>query len=155
MLWAGIYIALVCLLPALFIYWMVRRGSITDIHMKVRRERFLPFLVSMLCAALTWGIMQLIGASPAMPMMSAFTLAHLTVMALITLVWQISMHAMSISGAMVATGIVFGLFPALIIAPLIPLVGTARLQLERHTLAQVIAGTLVGALITIALFVTL
>jgi membrane-associated phospholipid phosphatase len=87
--------------------------------------------------------------------MSAITLAHLTLMAVITLGWQISMHAMSISGALVATGIVFGLFPALMVAPLVPLVGTARLRLERHTPAQVIAGTLLGALVTIALFVTL
>ncbi len=154
-LWAGVYITLVCLMPALYIGWMAHSGRITDIHMPLRRERFRPFVVSIICAAFTWVLLRWMGASPAMPMMSAFTLVHLAVMALITLGWQISMHAMSISGAMVAVGIVFGLTPALAVAPLVPLVGTARLRLERHTPAQVIVGTLVGALVTIALFVTL
>jgi hypothetical protein len=155
LLWAVVYTVLVCLLPAGFIVWMVRRGSIGDIHMKERRERFLPFIVSILCAAITWLVLSLMNASPAMPLMSVFTLAHLAVMMLITVWWQISMHAMSISGAIVAIGIVFGLLPAVVISPLIPLVGTARLRLERHTLAQVIAGTLVGALVTIGLFAVL
>jgi membrane-associated phospholipid phosphatase len=152
LIWAAVYITLVCVIPALYIVWMVKRGRITDIHMRLRRERFGPFLVSLVGAALSWGVLQLIDASPAMPMMTAFTLAQLAVMTLITLVWQISMHAMSISGAMVTMGIVFGPLPALAVAPLIPLVGTARLRLERHTPAQVIAGTLVGAIMTITLF---
>lgn len=153
--WSLVYIALVCLLPGLYIFWMVRRGSISDIHMQFRQERFWPFVVSITCAAGAWGILQASGAPPPLPLVAVFTLVQLAVMMLITLTWQISMHAMSISGAVVATGIFFGFGPALLLSPLLPLVGTARLRLERHTLAQVVAGSLLGALVTVGLFFVL
>jgi hypothetical protein len=150
---ALVYLILVCLLPALYIVWMVRRGYITDIHMQFRHERLRPFIVSIFCTAATWAILRLSGAPDVMPLMAAIMLAQLIVMTVITLVWQISMHAMSITGAVVAVGLVFGLLPALLVSPLVPLVGAARLRLNRHTPAQVVAGTLVGGLVTIALLV--
>jgi len=120
---AAVYLVLVCLLPALYIVWMVKHGYLTDIHMKVRSERLRPFLVSMACTASTWVILRLFGAPIVMPMMAAIMLAQLAVMTVITLVWQISMHAMSITGAVVAVGLLFGIVPALLVAPLVPLVG--------------------------------
>ena len=41
----------------------------------------------------------------------------------------------------------FGLIPALLVLPLVPLVGAARIQLKRHTIPQVLSGVLVGAII--------
>ncbi len=153
-IWALIYGVLVCLLPMLYIAWMVQRGRITDLHLKYRHERLLPFLVSVLCTGAAWFILRWTGAPPLVPLLAAVTLAQLVMMTLITLVWQISMHAMSIASAVTATALLFGALPALAVAPLVPLVGAARLKLRRHTPAQVIAGTLVGALVTVALVVT-
>jgi hypothetical protein len=148
---ALLYIALVCLMPALYIIWMVNRGYISDFHMKIRSERLRPFLVSIVCTGSTWAILRLSNTPVVMPMMAAIMLALLVVMTIITLVWQISMHTMSITGVVIAVGVFFGLIPALIVMPLVPLVGAARLQLRRHTVAQVIAGTMVGGLVTVAL----
>jgi membrane-associated phospholipid phosphatase len=151
-LWALTYGVLVCLIPVLYVLWMVRRGSISDLHMKVRQERLRPFMVSILCTLMAWWTLWRMGAPPVLPMVAAFTLAQLSVMTIITLVWQISFHAMCITGAVVAAGVLFGPAPALVASPLIPLVGAARLRLRRHTLSQVVAGAVVGALITIVLF---
>jgi membrane-associated phospholipid phosphatase len=151
-LWAGVYTLLVCLFPLAYIAWMVRQGKISDLHMKLRKERLRPFLVSMACTAVAWWSLRLMGAPPVVPQFALFSLVQITVMALITMVWQISMHAMSITCAVVAIGLLFGLAPALVATPLIPLVGAARLKLHRHTPAQVVAGTLVGALIPVLLF---
>ncbi|GIL14257.1 MAG: hypothetical protein BroJett038_29770 [Chloroflexota bacterium] len=154
-LWALTYGVLVCLLPVLYIAWMVRRGSISDIHMRLREERLRPFLVSMFCTGLAWGALRLMGAPSVVPLVAIVTLAQLAAMAAITLVWQISIHAMSITSAVVATGLLFGVGPALVVFPLVPLVGAARLKLNRHTPAQVVAGTLVGALVTVALYISI
>jgi hypothetical protein len=151
LLWAFTYGILVCLMPLLYIMWMVRLGKISDLHMKERRERLLPFLFSMGCTAVAWQVLRLMGAPPMLPMVAIFTLVELAVMSIITVVWQISMHAMSISVAVVATGIVFGPASALVVSPLMPLVGIARLKLGRHTLAQVIAGIVIGAVIPLLL----
>lgn len=152
MLWGLTYGVLVCLIPGLYIAWMVRRGSITDIHMRLREERLRPFLVSIACTGLAWWALRLMGAPSVVPLVAIVTLVQLATMAVITLVWQISIHTMSITSAVVATGILFGVGPALLVSPLVPLVGAARLKLQRHTLAQVIAGILVGAVVTVMLY---
>ena len=147
LMWALTYGILVCLMPILFIAWRVHSGKISDLHMKERQERIVPFAVSIGCAILAWQVLRMMNAPSILPLIAAITLVELVVMLLITFAWQISMHAMSISVAVVATGIVFGAAPALFVSPLLPIVGAARLRLERHTLAQVIAGAVVGALI--------
>ncbi len=147
LMWALTYGILVCLMPILFIAWRVHGGKISDLHMKERQERIVPFAVSIVCAILAWEVLRLMNAPSILPLIAAVTLVELIVMLVITFAWQISMHAMSISVAVVATGIVFGAAPALFVSPLLPIVGAARLRLERHTLAQVVAGAIVGALI--------
>jgi len=155
LLWALTYGILVCLLPIVYIAWMVHQGRITDVHMKERAERIRPFAVSILCSLLAWQILHLMGAPPILPLVAGVTLVQMAVMTLITLVWQISMHTMSITVAVIATGYVFGPASALAVSPLVPLVGAARLKLNRHTPAQVIGGTIIGALIPLLMIALL
>ncbi|MBL8156675.1 MAG: hypothetical protein JNM70_21030 [Anaerolineae bacterium] len=145
--YALVYGVMICLLPLLYIGWMVRRGKISDIHMKERRERIIPFLVSVLCSTLAWVALRAMNAPDILPLVAAVTLIQLSIMAVITLFWQISMHAMGITVAVVAMGVVFGGGAALATSPLVPIVVAARLSLRRHTLAQVVAGTILGVLI--------
>lgn len=153
--WAAVYISLVCLLPIVYIAMMVKRGYISDIHMHVRRQRIIPLLVSIGCTAVAWWMLRLMGAPAVVPKFAMFSLVQLAVMTAITLVWQISIHAISITGITVATGALFGVLPALLTVPLIVLVGAARLHLKRHTPAQVIGGTVVGALVPVLLFLVI
>jgi hypothetical protein len=150
--WALVYGVLVCLLPLLFVAWMVKRGKITDIHMQVRHQRIRPFVVSLVCTTIAWWTLRFMGAPSVVPLFALFSLTQIAVMAIITLVWQISMHAMSITGAVVAALTFFGVLPALILLPLVILVGAARLKLQRHTVAQVLAGVVVGAIVPIFVF---
>lgn len=151
-LWASVYIFLVCVLPILYIAAMVKLGKITDIHLKVRRQRLIPFMVSIFTTTVAGIALALMGAPSIMPLLTLFTGIQLAVTLAITFIWQISMHTTSITGATTATWIIFGTTPALLALPLIPLVGLARLKLNRHTPAQVIAGTMVGIIIPIILF---
>jgi hypothetical protein len=142
--WAGVYILMVCILPIIYIGWMVRRGKITDVHMRVRSQRILPFLVSLVSTAIAWWSLRALGAPPVIPLLALSSLAQIGLMALITLVWQISMHMMSIASAFVTTGLLFGVLPALIVLPLIFVVAAARLKLKRHTMMQVLGGAAIG-----------
>jgi membrane-associated phospholipid phosphatase len=147
--WGAIYAALVCLLPAIYIGVMVWRGHITDIHMPLRHERIRPFIVTVLCAALAWGVLRLLNAPPLLPTFTLFSLVAIGAMLVITLFWQISMHVMSVACAVVAALVLFGLGAGLLLSPLIPVVGAARLKLNRHTPAQVIAGAALGVALTV------
>ncbi len=154
-LWAVTYGMFVCLMPAVYIGWMVWRGKITDIHMQVREQRIRPFIVSIVGTAVAWQVLQLMGAPSLLPLFALFSLIQIAVMLAVTLKWQISMHSMSITCAVVTTGALYGLGPALLVSPLIPVVGAARIKLQRHTLSQVVAGGLVGAILTGAMFLSL
>lgn len=155
LLWAFTYVLMVCGIPALYIGLMVWRGKISDIHMEVRQQRILPFLVSIAGTALAWGILRLMGAPPLVPTFALVTLVLLVTMLVVTLAWQISMHSMSITCAVVATGALYGVGAALLVSPLIALVSVARLRLRRHTVAEVVAGGLVGGGVTLLLLLWL
>jgi membrane-associated phospholipid phosphatase len=151
-LWALLYGTLVCWMPVLYIAWNVRNGNITDLHMKVRRERMRPFLVTLLGTVLACAALWIAGAPRLMPLFAFFTMLQVGVMALITTRWQISIHAMSITGAVVALGALYGLAAGVVLSPLVVLVGTARYRLGRHTASQLVAGGLLGASVTVLLF---
>ncbi len=155
LMWALTYGLMVCLLPGIYIGFMVWRGHITDLHMEVRQERILPFLISLIGTAIAWGMMRVLGAPPLLPVFAIVSFVLLGTMLLVTLVWQISMHAMSITCAVVAAGALYGVGTALLLSPLIPVVGVARIRLHRHTPAEVVAGGLLGGGVTVLLLLLL
>ncbi|MCK6578731.1 MAG: hypothetical protein L6Q98_11555 [Anaerolineae bacterium] len=150
LIWALIYVLLVCVLPALFIAVMVMTGRITDIHVRVRRQRYAPMAVTLFGTTLAWIILSRMDV-PLMPEFALISLIEIAVMLTITLVWQISLHAMSITTAVVVAGAFYGSSTALILVPLIPIVGVSRVMLQRHTVPQVIAGGVIGAGMTLLL----
>ncbi|MDX2140677.1 MAG: hypothetical protein SF123_21520 [Chloroflexota bacterium] len=152
LLWAAIYAVLVCIVPVVFIAVMVQRGLITDIHIKVRRQRIIPFIVTIVCAAIAFVVLLALQAPLLITLFALFSLLQIVVMLIVTTRWQISMHAMAISGAVVAVFALFGGLAGLLVSPVIALVGAARIVLKRHTLAQVIAGAFVGGGMTALLF---
>ncbi len=151
LIWALTYVILVCVMPAFYIGLMVWRGHITDLHMRVREQRIRPYIVSIICTVIAWVALNVMQAPPLLPTFAFITVIQIVAMLIVTLVWQISMHTMSVTSAIVTTGALFGFGLAMLASPLIPLVGAARYSLGRHTLSQLIAGSLLGGLMTLAL----
>lgn len=146
LLWAMIYVIFVSIAPILYILIQVRRGNITDMHMPLREERIRPFIVSLVTAVFAAFLLYIIHASTIMRLFTISSLIQLIIMALITTVWQISIHSVSVSGMVVTAGALFGVNTAIVLAPIILLVAVARLRLRRHTRAQVITGIFVGTI---------
>lgn len=153
--WAFIYSLFICLLPLAFIGLMVWWGKIGDMHMKERRDRLYPFLVSILCTLLACILLYKLDAPRVLPLLALISLINISLIALITIMWQISMHAMSITSATIAVGLFFSVGSAMLLVPLVVLVGAARLRLKRHTPAQILAGTLVGAIAPVIVLLVL
>lgn len=64
----------------------------------------------------------------------------------ITFFWKMSIHVASVAGAIVILVLVFG--PGVLaLAPVVVLVGWARVELHDHTPSQVAAGAVIGALV--------
>lgn len=150
--WAFLYSLFVCVLPVLFIVYQLYTGKIGDIHMKYRHERYQPLLVTIGSTITGWVVLHELDAPVELEILAIISLVQITIISLVTLYWQISMHAMAITSATLAIGVIFNAPLAILTIPLIVLVGAARLTLDRHTPAQVFAGAMVGALAPVVLF---
>ena len=137
--------------PGFLFYLLLRIGLISDLSLKVRKERFYPYFITLL----SYSAMVIFYYKAQMPTwfitMMAGSIAIMIIAILITLVWKISAHMFGVGGLVGGVMSVcyyvehsnpYWLFIGLFI--LAGSVGTSRLILKRHTLAQVIAGFLLG-----------
>lgn len=147
-------LALTCIIPIISIAILHRLGRISDVGVNKQNERTVPYIVTIMgylagaiyltnVNAPQWIAMFLIGAG----------LSAITSM-LINLKWKISAHAAGMGGVLAMFFTIWindyaqhDFFIATSIMILLTgLVGTSRLILNRHTLGQVLAGTLNGFL---------
>lgn len=153
--WSVIFIGLICLLPLTYIVIMVGTGKIGDLHMRRRQDRYKPLLLTIISGVVAWVFLKTQGAPPAFSVLALITIVQMTVILIITFSWQISMHAMAITSATIATAAIFGISAGILLVPLIMLVGAARLSLECHSPAQIFAGAMVGAWVPTLLLIAL
>lgn len=150
--WAGFYIVATIFLPCAYIIWLVRKGYVSDFHLPIREERIRPLLFSLATAVIAWGILHQAAAPGPLKMLASVNGIQAIVFFLITLRWKISLHcaAAAILSQLALTFL--GVF-ALPLTVSVPLIAWSRVHLQRHTLAQTIAGACLGvAIVTPALF---
>lgn len=141
--------------PALTIYALYKMRLISDLSLKRRNERFLPYFFTLI----SYSFMIYKYYRMGMPLWFLFLVASpllvIVLAMLITLRWKISAHMFGVGGLIGGSMAVayfversnpFYMFMGMFMVA--GLVGTSRLLLRRHTLYQVYAGFLLGALIT-------
>ena len=142
-------------IPAILIFMLYKIGVISDLSLKVRRERIYPYIITLLSYSVMIFFYYRMNMPPWFLMIMVSSVAIMLVAILITLKWKISAHMFGIGGliggAMSVSYFVehsnrYFMFMGLFI--IAGLVGTSRLILKRHTLAQVIAGFLLGFLLS-------
>ncbi|MCX5612390.1 MULTISPECIES: hypothetical protein [unclassified Streptomyces] len=149
----GLLAALFCgVVPIGIIVLGVRRGALTDQHIRVRRQRVVPMALSLVSVAAGIGLLHVLGAPADVFALVVAMLAGLVSSLLVTVGWQISIHMSVAGGTVMILLLVFGpqVLPAALIAAAI---GWSRLALRAHTAAQLLAGTALGgtAALTFAL----
>ncbi len=140
-----------CVLPAIPILMMIRRGEVHDLFISRREERTMPYLFSFMAyifwSFFMWRTMQFPIFIVAMGMGSAISIF---IIVFINLRWKISAHLAGIGGL---TGAIFGVSYRMAINPLwflvlmlaiSALVALSRIGLKAHTPGQTMAGYLVG-----------
>lgn len=150
--WAWFYVTLTILAPCAYIVWLVRAGKAVDFHLPNREQRIRPLLLSLATALVTWLVMYEVEAPRLFQMLATVNVIQTALFLLITYYWKISLHC---TAATILSELAFVLFGASA-APLtmsIPLIAWSRVHLERHTVAQTIAGVFLGvAIVTPTLF---
>jgi membrane-associated phospholipid phosphatase len=136
-------------MPYGFIWWGVKRGKVTDIHVSRRSERLLPLVVGLmaLCGMLV-GLVMLDASRPVV----ATLVAILTSFALAALITQLarfkmSLHVDSAAGALIVCCLLVSpLF--LVLSPLVVLIAWARYKLEAHFPLQAVCGAALAVAVT-------
>lgn len=132
----------------------MRSGRFGGRHVPDRGERPVLLLTGAACVVAALTIGRALDAPRELLALVAAMLAGATVTLLITLFWKISMHAGVAAGTLVSLVVVLGPWVWLA-APLVGLIGWARLALHVHTPAQVVAGTIVGGGVAAAVMLPL
>ncbi|HYB02050.1 MAG TPA: hypothetical protein VED37_17645 [Ktedonobacteraceae bacterium] len=134
--------------PLLYIIIGVRLGKLSDIDVSRRSQRFRPFLFGIVSVTIGWIVLSLINGPRNLQTVMIMTVFSGTFMMVITLWWKISMHASSLGGVATMLTVLYGavMLPLFI---LLILVSWSRVVLRRHTVPQVIAGSLVGIVLTL------
>lgn len=134
----------------LVILWLKsksRPGVTIDMDIPNRSERNYPLLLVISSYLLGTITLYLINAPLLITVLMFCYFSNTLIVFFINLYWKISIHALGVSGPMVALIYLFGV-PGIIFALLIPAVMWSRLYLKEHTISQVIIGALLGFSLT-------
>lgn len=142
--YAVLYVSLAIATPIVYLLWLMRRGVVSDLDVKIRGERWRPLLAAQLGMTIALVIFLLRGAPPLMIGLAGALLIYTSAAFFITLYWKISMHSAAAAALTALAVVQFGPH-AIPLAFGIPLMAWARIRLRRHTLAQTIAGALLGS----------
>lgn len=142
------------IVPMILVLLLKKLGMINDVGLNGRRERLIPYIITIVCLGGTGLFLYLKMA----PLWVAMFYAGGALAGVINLIvnfrWKISAHAAGIAGVVAmliqvikegpsSEGMEWWIVGAIITAGLL---GSARIWLGRHTLLQILAGSAVGFL---------
>ena len=139
------------IIPALtYVEVLKQRGAVASRHLTKREER--PVALALALAGFVGSLVvyRLINAPEQLIVELLILLIGGIPISLITLVWKISFHA-AVAAACAALFLTISPLVTLCLMALALLVGLARIPIDHHTPAQVVAGWAYGFLVTAAL----
>jgi membrane-associated phospholipid phosphatase len=149
--WGAVAALFAGVLPMAFINRGIRHGQWDDRNVGAKRPRLI--VLSFIIASVAVGLVLLVGLGAPTELSGYFgcMLGSIAVLAAITTVWKISIHCAVAAGSVTILALLFGpwLIPAYL---LVALTGWSRVALKDHTIAQVIAGSLLGALAAVVTY---
>ena len=140
------------LLPSLFIRTYRRYQGWTLTQLGSKERRMIPYILAIICYFACYYLMNMRRIPQFMSNILLAALVIQIVCAIINVWWKISTHTAAIggfAGALMAFSILFTFNPLwwfCLILIIAGMVGSSRMILRQHSLSQVVAGFLVGAI---------
>lgn len=136
--------------PLLYIVLGVKMGRLSDVDVSRRSERYGPFLFGISSVMLGLVALLLLQGPKDLQTVLIITAVSGSIMMVITLWWKISIHVSSMGGAATVLTALYGsvMLPTFL---LLVLVSWSRVVLHRHTVLQVVAGSLVSIALSLAI----
>jgi hypothetical protein len=152
--WATLALLFAVGIPMTYISLGRRRGWVSGFDLPRRQERA-PFIaVNLVGNGLGYLLLRALNAPGSLAALLLIYVALGVTMFSISNFWKISLHTGGVGGFAAFLTWTFGFAWALSFLA-IPIVGWARVDRQRHTWAQVVAGGLVGAFVTLVVLLVL
>lgn len=147
----SIFINMVCLifaaiLPILTSLILIKKMN-TDIDITDRKKRTLPLFFAVCSYIIGFFVLYIIDAPAITTTLMLIYSSNTLIILLVNLSWKISIHAMGVAGPTAAFIYLFGL-PGVIFGLTIPMVMWSRVTLRKHSTSQVLAGSVLGLILT-------
>jgi membrane-associated phospholipid phosphatase len=145
--WAVLGILFAPVTPLIYLLRQLRRGKVTDHHVRLREQRTKIMLLTLVCGFAALVVLLQLGAPVEVIGLVCSGAAGLIVAFAINRFWKISIHTGVAAGIVVVFAELFG-WLMLLLAPLVALICWARVGVGDHTPAQAVAGALIGGAIS-------
>lgn len=134
--------------PLIYVVIGVRRGRLSDFELSRRSERAGPFLFGIISTSVGLLVLALLHAPRDLQTALLLTAITAVILMVTTLWWKISLHASTMAGAATVLTVLYGiaLLPSFL---LLVLVSWSRVVLRRHTVAQVVVGSLLSIFLSL------
>ena len=147
MLWSVILIVLTVLLPLGYVFLSVKRNKMTDLHVFMKEQRTVPFVIAIVGSILTLFIYLFMKVPSALIAMTAALIINGAIFSVLSRYWKLSMHAATfLSSLTIVSILVSSIY--WVLSPIIVLIIWARMQRKRHTFWQLIIAGLLSPILT-------
>ncbi len=149
--WAFICLLFSFLIPYFYIFFLLKRNTIIDFHVLNKKERIKPLIIISICHIVGYLILYTLGAPLFLKSIFAVSVVSTVILTIITYFWKISLHTSWITFIVITFNILFGRW-MLLMVPLIPVIGWARVRIKEHTVNQVIFGVGISTITTFFIY---
>ena len=149
--WFLISVAISTVPVFIIVLYLVRHNRVDSLFIKVRAQRDKVYVLSSVLLGIACAVLFFLRAP--VILLAVFVAIFITglVFACVNRWWKISVHVASLAAAVTALIFLYGSVAAWAIL-LIPLVAWARVEMEHHSPAQVLAGGMLSSLILLSVF---
>ena len=133
------------------IIYLVRSQKLESIFINVRKQRTKIYLLAVVCAGVGYVILYYLEAPKELIATFAAGFSAVVVFMCVNFLWKISLHTAFVTASVTVLIILYGSITAVTVV-LVPLIAWSRIELKHHSLAQVITGALLAALIVVVVF---
>jgi len=144
--WAFICLLFGMILPFIYILFLYRKNKIYDIHIPEKTNRMKPLLFTLACYISGLAVLYILDAPIFLKVIFILTLVSTGILTVITYYWKISLHTSWITFVVITFNVLLGPW-MLLLLPLIPIIGWARVKARRHTTPQVVLGVGITSII--------
>ena len=149
--WMVMFLSLFLLLPTIYIFYLVKKGMITDFHMRDREQRIKPLSIIFVHIFISVLIYNYLGGPLIFMVLALCGLVLVGMVVFISLYWKVSGHCAAAGGLFI---IALNFYEMLVfpLALSVALIAWSRVRLGRHSFTQTVVGLMLGVVVTMGLF---